>query len=740
MQAPKDPILQSMFPPPSAARLRRERMLPLMRVLRDLIAAESRVHAFTGSNAYLAGRLRCSVKTLQRLLKEMQVNDRAINARPMIEVVTAVPCKLGGRWYRTRTIFLVSAEADSAGALYVANLARRFGKTTTQSEEVFCGQLQCTPTQFRSWLAICCRRGWLEVELDERGRHKSITRVGAHIPAIKLPDRHAREERDGNGRIISCKSTWLPELPPPTPDGSASLLEYISRKQGVVMERDDDLAGHLGLRTRTLQRRIAQLVVEGRLYRYEADGGPERRRILSLRPLDTDQIRQLSGYIDCTNYIAARNSGDIGTIVGRTAERAMPEYCHVYVPKTKEELMLKIYAECEEKREIEARKSKYFKRRVARLRKEEPPLEVANTEPIKLSCREERAEDTLFIRKEARLEEMPEALFCDLASLRQQIKQADSELRSIQALPRMPHRDRDTDARLRSEVVERPATIKGELAALRRRLKVAEELVAAGVRPERYEGRPPPLGPDTVRDALAAARRAEEASVRAEVDLVVDAQEGKMVARVALVRAEFESLRSKPNSNPYRFGDEAPMREPSDSDIEEMVLLDDGASWADNPDASAKRIAGRLLEHCLLKDVIAAQEQRDIEAVSLELVDRLMTLGVKDTEVQGQQEVRSEVAARCVAADLAGRFDREDCLDAMGIAKQKRPFVSDAEKARFAAMILLRTAFGDPLQWPSPYTVAPAALDRRFCCCDRYVDPDTLRRWVPKPDAPSGEP
>jgi hypothetical protein len=267
--------------------------------LLDLIRSESRVRAFKGSNSYLAKKMEISETTLKGMLHDLEGprvpeeqagswQRKPARRAGLIEIHTAAPKRVKGEWQRRRTIYLVSNVDDDTGARQVATLASKFGKETRYGTGHFCGQLQCTPEQFRRWLSLCERHGWLEVFLTNSG--KRIHRKADRIPYVdQLPDRLCRETFDErSGDLLKSESTWVRLREPTLAD---RVLELVSHEpEGRCVLSDAGLALRLASPKRSITLAIANLKQAGQLFSHLFARGGGRGRILALRPLAPAEV------------------------------------------------------------------------------------------------------------------------------------------------------------------------------------------------------------------------------------------------------------------------------------------------------------------------------------------------------------------------------------------------------------------------------------------------------------------
>ena len=230
--------------------------------LKALLRNLSRFWACRATDKTLAEKLRWNARRVQRVLRRVVDQED-------LEVVTTPAERRAGRWSRRRTIYFRSKVDCGKGALMVANMVRERGKTNRFSDEAACGQLRCTPSQFKEWLATACAAG--HVKTYEEDGKRVIERIG-NFPAVALPNRY-------------CEVTWVP--PAPHPDVRARILELVANKRRVndiidylAPTTNAELARCIGGSVSYAKRLTRALIEEGRLHSWKNSG----RRYLSTEP------------------------------------------------------------------------------------------------------------------------------------------------------------------------------------------------------------------------------------------------------------------------------------------------------------------------------------------------------------------------------------------------------------------------------------------------------------------------
>jgi len=279
---------------------------PLHYNLLDLLRSESRVHAFHGANKYLARKMEVSETTVKTLLRDLLGPQAPKGERPknytgkqkrrpplqagLIESHTTKPKRVNGAWQKQRTIYLVSNVDDETGARQVATLASRFGQETRYDGKYFCGQLQCTPMQFRHWLNLCVKYRWLEV-LPTEGGKRLIRRVADCIPYVgQLPNRLCREVYDKQtGTLLRSESTWERLREPTLADRIRELV--VNEHGGLCVLSDPAIARRLGAPKRSVTAAIAGLKKKEQLFSHLFAQGGGRGRILAIRKLTDEEVK-----------------------------------------------------------------------------------------------------------------------------------------------------------------------------------------------------------------------------------------------------------------------------------------------------------------------------------------------------------------------------------------------------------------------------------------------------------------
>jgi hypothetical protein len=279
---------------------------PLHYKFLDLLRSESRVYAFHGANKYLASKMEVSETTVKTLLRDLLGPQAPKGERPknytgkqkrrpplqagLIEIHTTKPKRVNGAWQKQRTIYLVSNVDDETGARQVATLASRFGQETRYGGKYFCGQLQCTPMQFRHWLNLCVKYRWLEV-LPTEGGKRLIRRVADCIPYVdQLPNRLCREVYDKQtGRLLRSESTWERLREPTLADRVRELV--VNEHGGLCVLSDPAIARRLGAPKRSVTAAIARLKAEERVFSHPFAPGGGRGRILTTRKLTDEEVK-----------------------------------------------------------------------------------------------------------------------------------------------------------------------------------------------------------------------------------------------------------------------------------------------------------------------------------------------------------------------------------------------------------------------------------------------------------------
>jgi hypothetical protein len=151
--------------------------LALEEELFELIKAKSAIRACRAKDKYLARILKRPVSTVRNALKRLQQKGLVLIPYPEFNPNTATS---------QRTIYVYSKEVLDGGALLLANLARSRGKTTRLTDNEGCGQLLCTPEQFRSWRSRAVELEYITV--GYRDGTRVITRQAPSISWIELPN------------------------------------------------------------------------------------------------------------------------------------------------------------------------------------------------------------------------------------------------------------------------------------------------------------------------------------------------------------------------------------------------------------------------------------------------------------------------------------------------------------------------------------------------------------------------
>jgi hypothetical protein len=230
--------------------------------LKFLLRNLSRFRACRATDKVIADRLGWNERKVQRVLRRLLDYGE-------VEVVTTKPELREGRWVRGRTIYFRSPRDLAKGALTVANLARARGKTNRFSDATARGQLQCTPTQFHSWLDAACEAGYLATRCESGKR--VIERIG-HFPAVDLPNRF-------------CEENWVLSAPLPPPE--ERILELVTGRKRVTEHgvhfratTNAELAACTGGSVSYAKKLTKGLIEEGRLYSWRSGG----QRYLSTTP------------------------------------------------------------------------------------------------------------------------------------------------------------------------------------------------------------------------------------------------------------------------------------------------------------------------------------------------------------------------------------------------------------------------------------------------------------------------
>lgn len=245
-----------------------------------LLQAMSRVSAYRGSIAILAQQLGTSVRTVHRALKELRDQKR-------IQEHSRKRYRGHGSWFTEKVTYLVATRPDEKGALQVAHLARNLGMRTTKNVGLFCGRLQCTPSQFERWLKIAADRGWVEVETTDG--LQIIKKKAKRLRPVDLPETFSRRELIDTH--FEHGATWVAPSRDPVRDALIRALTdcfHFKYGDGVAILTNEQLRERVPRCARsTLQAKLKRLCADGQYFRYRFG----RRRLLSPTPLTPEQVR-----------------------------------------------------------------------------------------------------------------------------------------------------------------------------------------------------------------------------------------------------------------------------------------------------------------------------------------------------------------------------------------------------------------------------------------------------------------